>query len=354
VWEASGVVEATVASIETMQGPPMSENGPSIRERLVRLQDVRTVTGESTDVVATGFGGGDCGYDFRVGTRYLIVTHKRPTDGRATTSICSPTQPAAWSSPLKSYFENVSRPSPGATLSGTVRLRRGSTDLSGLRNEPVPGVRVLLDGPVQQRVESNRNGEFKFARLPAGDYTLTAEPPAGRMDLLPIPPRKLTLPNTHTCASVGLTTAVNRGIEGELGAYVAKGGTRKTTPEAPGQLKGYLETLSRPSPRATISSQIQAWKGPGRAKIGLPLPGVELVLTGPVRQTIESDAKGAFAFERLPVGEYLLTPEMPPGRPDLMPLRPVAASLPHTHACSSLSLIALSSSQPFRSEPRRD
>jgi hypothetical protein len=188
----------------------------------VRLQEVRTLTGESTDVVATGFGGGDCGYDFRVGTRYLIVTHKRPADGRATTSICSPTQPAAWSSSLKSYFENLSRPSAGATLSGTVRLRRGSTDFSGLRNEPVAGVRVLLDGPVQQRVESNRNGEFKFARLPAGDYTLTAEPPAGRMDLLPIPPRKLTLPNTHTCASVSLATAVNGGIEGELGAAASR------------------------------------------------------------------------------------------------------------------------------------
>jgi hypothetical protein len=222
VWNAAGVVEATVASIETVQGPPMSEKGPPIRERLVRLQDVRTLTGESTDVVATGFGGGDCGYDFRVGTRYLIVTHKRSTDGRATTSICSPTQPAAWSGPLKSYFENLSRPSPGATLSGTVRLLRGLTDLSGRPNVPVAGVRMLLDGPVQQRAESNRNGEFNFARLPAGDYTLTAEPPAGRLDLLPIPPRTLTLPNTHTCASVNLTTAVNGGIAAERGAAASR------------------------------------------------------------------------------------------------------------------------------------
>jgi hypothetical protein len=86
--------------------------------------------------------------------------------------------------------------------SGTVRLLRGSTGLAGRPNEPVAGVRVLLDGPVQQRAESNRNGEFKFARLPAGDYTLTAEPPAGRLDLLPIPARTLTLQHARARRSV--------------------------------------------------------------------------------------------------------------------------------------------------------
>lgn len=217
VWQSDGVIEATVASIETVLSPPVSEKDPRYNQRLVRLQDVRRWTGDSTDIVMTGMDAAVCGYDFRVGTRYLIAFHKRP-DGGAETSICTATQPA----------------------------------------------------------------------------------------------------------------------------------------ESPGPLKSYLETLSRPSRGATISGQIQAWKGPGRTKIGIPLPGVKLVLTGPVRQTVESDAKGAFAFERLPVGEYLLTPEMPPRRPDLMSLRPVGVSLPHTHACSSLSLIALSSSQPVRPELRRD
>ena len=217
VWQADGVIEATVTSIEIVETPPASDNGPRYIERRVRLHNVRRWAGGSTEVVMTGMGDGDCGYAFQVGTRYLIVLHTRP-DGLAGTGICSATQPA----------------------------------------------------------------------------------------------------------------------------------------DSPGPLKKYLESLTRPSPGATITGRIQAWKGPARAKIGVPLPGVRLLLTGPVERTIDSDTQGAFSFDHLPAGEYVLTPEMPPRRPDLMSLRPVAVSLPSTHACSTLMLIALSSSEPFRPEPRRD
>ena len=217
VWQADGVIEATVTSIEIVETPPTSDKGPRYAERRVRLHDVRRWAGGSTEVVMTGMGGGDCGYAFQVGTRYLIVLHTRP-DGLPGTGICSATQPA----------------------------------------------------------------------------------------------------------------------------------------DSPGPLKAYLASLAQPSPGATISGRIQIWKGPARARIGLPLSGVRLVLTGPVQRAVTSDKEGAFAFERLPAGEYVLTPEMPPGRPDLMSLRPVGVNLPDTHACSSLTLIALSSPAPFRTEPRRD
>jgi carboxypeptidase family protein len=216
VWNATGVVEATVTAIDSVESAPMWDGGPPMRERRVRLQNVQARIGNGTDEVVTGFGGGDCGYDFTVGTRYLIVFHRRPTDGKMTASICSPTQPASWPSAFRSYLDGLSTPSPGATVSGKVWLLRGAVDFSGQRNEPLPGVQVRLNGPVQQQAQSGRDGEFRFERLPAGDYTLVSELPSGRGELSPIRPSTLTLPNTHACGAVTLTTAVNGRIEGTV------------------------------------------------------------------------------------------------------------------------------------------
>jgi hypothetical protein len=265
VWTASSVVEATVSSIEITTGAPGRENSPPFRARLAHLKDVRVITGESIDVVATGFGGGDCGYDFQVGTRYLIVAHKGSPDDRATTGICSPTQPASWSSPFKSYLEGLSKPSRGATLSGDVQLLRGSLDFSQKRNEPVAGARVVLTGPVQLTAASDDDGEFKFEQLPAGQYTLSADVPAGRSFLAPIQPKALTILNTHACPAVTLTTAVNGLIEGIV------------VDEAGRAVRGAALNLRQVEPR-------NAWQ--------------------PDYRFARSDDTGSFRFDRLPAGSY--------------------------------------------------
>ena len=267
VWQASGVIEATVVSIETVEGPPMWENGPPISERLVRLKEVRTVLGAAPDAVATGFGGGDCGYDFRVGTRYLIVFHKRPSDGRMTAGICSPTQPASWPSPFRGYLEGLSKPSPGATLSGKVWLLHGTVDFSERRNEPLTGVQVRLSGPVQQQAESDRDGEFRFERLPAGDYTLVPELPSGRNELSPIQTSTLTLPNTHTCAAVTLTTAVNGILEGTV-----------------------VDETGRPVPDAAINLRLAEPRN--RAQ--------------PWYRFGKTDSTGTYRFDQLPPGRFVV------------------------------------------------
>ena len=267
VWNATGVVEATVSAIEMVEGPPMYENGPRILERRARLQNVRAVIGEATEDVSTGIGGGDCGYGFTVGTRYLIVLHKRPADGKITTSICSPTQPASWPSPFRSYLEGLSRPSPGATLSGKVWLLRGSVDFSERRNEPLAGVRVRLSGPVQQQAESDHDGEFRFDRLPAGDYTLVPELPIGRNELAPIRTSALTLPNTHACAAVTLTTAVNGVLEGSV-----------------------VDESGRPVPDAAIN--LRQAEPQNRAQ--------------PEYRSGRTDATGTYRFEQLPPGRFVV------------------------------------------------
>jgi hypothetical protein len=99
VWQASGIVEATVVAIEDSRAG----------ELLVRLEGVRPIIGEPSDTVVTGADSAMCGYKFNVGTRYLIVMHRRQSDGRATTSICSPTQPVSSS---RASVKDAAPPAP--------------------------------------------------------------------------------------------------------------------------------------------------------------------------------------------------------------------------------------------------
>ena len=42
-------------------------------------------------VIETGLGGGDCGYDFRRGSDYIVYASKKPGGGLSA-SICTPTR----------------------------------------------------------------------------------------------------------------------------------------------------------------------------------------------------------------------------------------------------------------------
>jgi len=44
--------------------------------------------------VFSGSGGGDCGFQFTQGVRYLLFLYREP-EGRLTTSICTPSAPSA-------------------------------------------------------------------------------------------------------------------------------------------------------------------------------------------------------------------------------------------------------------------
>src|SRR5437899_3301642 len=49
-------------------------------------------------LIATGSGGGDCGYPFRIGETYLVDAYQN--EGALSTGICAITRPAAASTPV--------------------------------------------------------------------------------------------------------------------------------------------------------------------------------------------------------------------------------------------------------------
>ena len=95
-WKAGVVFSGVVSDISAVR-----LRGEQHYRRRVRFRVEQTWRGTAATEVYTGLGGGDCGFRFVRGERYLVFADI--ADGRAMTSICSSTGPAlmlaGWSDP---------------------------------------------------------------------------------------------------------------------------------------------------------------------------------------------------------------------------------------------------------------
>ncbi len=143
----------------------------------VRFSAVDLLRGASkldkTMSVYTGSGGGDCGYPFAVGSRYLVYAFQ--SGGRLTTGICSQTAPAAMVS---------------ATIRELTMLRdHGSTDSlfgnigvapNGLSFESLLTIKPLANMTVHARGKNSVHfsaltdgqGGYAFASIPDSEYAI--------------------------------------------------------------------------------------------------------------------------------------------------------------------------------------
>src|SRR5271156_2958977 len=103
-WHASHadeVFEGTVSSVELVWILSSARVGDVIpadlEEDLPRMRVTFQVLhtykgGQQTQVqIETGYGGGDCGFSFEVGERYLVYANRDNESGELSTSICSGT-----------------------------------------------------------------------------------------------------------------------------------------------------------------------------------------------------------------------------------------------------------------------
>ena len=79
----------------------------------------RGVRGPTVDLW-TGMGRGDCGFDFKVGSRYVIYASRR-ADGALSTGICSRTRLVSEAADDLAYLASVPASATGARLSGTIK-----------------------------------------------------------------------------------------------------------------------------------------------------------------------------------------------------------------------------------------
>lgn len=199
ILTAEALFAATVTAIQS----PASGLG----ERIIRLSDVRVVRGTAAPDRLVTMAGDTCGYDFKVGTRYLVDA-RQFQPGRFGASSCGNTRPLADAKGLLAFLA-ATRPELRPRLWGRVISARADQFLrTASAPSPVAGAVVTVSGPVTRAMTTSDDGDYSFAvrDLPLGTYTVSVEVPASRTDIGAPPGATVTFGPHVECAS--LTVAV--------------------------------------------------------------------------------------------------------------------------------------------------
>lgn len=201
---ASAVFVGTVTA-ERMNKQPKQDERTEIDwiPRAVKFsveQAYSGVTGTEVEVF-TGRGGGDCGYGFKIGQRYLVYAYR--SEDKLTTSICTRTRLFSNATEDLAFLGTLSSARPGVTIYGSI-----SRD-DGRKDEPLSSeILITIEGESQRKeVRPDAEGRFRVSGLPPGKYKVT-----------------LHLPDALTTwKSEGEITVSDRGC-GAVGWYISDNG----------------------------------------------------------------------------------------------------------------------------------
>jgi hypothetical protein len=128
----------------------------------------------------TGIGGGDCGYDFKIGEQYLIYAYRdQQKKEMLSTNVCTRTRPVRNADEDFEYIRGLSKASPGGWVSGEV-FKSGWTQEKPL---PIEGVKVTVEGQGKSLIlATDGDGKFHASSLPEGSYKVRVAPPEGFSD----------------------------------------------------------------------------------------------------------------------------------------------------------------------------
>ena len=129
--------------------------------------------------IYTGMGGGDCGYDFKVGTSYLV--YASAYQGKFVSTICSSTAPAARMRHIIQQLRALQRGERVADLFGLIGTSPISIADDPLELKPLAKkqVRVIGARGLERSTTTDDHGVFLFKTLPVDTYRLEVDPPTG-------------------------------------------------------------------------------------------------------------------------------------------------------------------------------
>jgi hypothetical protein len=147
-----------------------------------------TVSGEVD--VYTGLGGGDCGFNFARGQKYLVFAGT--FQGRLNTGICSPTKRLADAAIELAYLNDASTSPDRGRVFGEAKL----WDRDG--GSPAANRKVTIRGESLDRsVTTDAAGKFEVESVPAGKYQVELSPPKGWSGGGPL---TIEMPDARACA----------------------------------------------------------------------------------------------------------------------------------------------------------
>jgi hypothetical protein len=168
--QASAVFVGSVLSVSSLKAENRLAQS-SFGRVLIRLsihQAFFGVKGQEVEV-ATGMGGGDCGYVFERGASYLVYAHRESEKGKLSTSICTRTRPLGDAGEDLAYLREAIKDKPGVMIYGEVRrYHPKGGEPSSL---PLANLTVTIKGKNgERRVTTGEDGKYQVSDLQAGKY----------------------------------------------------------------------------------------------------------------------------------------------------------------------------------------
>jgi len=118
--------------------------------------------------VFTGYGGGDCGYEFKIGQRYLVYAYRHKE--KLTTSICTRTKSFINANEDLAFLGTLPSSVPGVTIYGTVT----HSESEALGSD----VLITIDGDSERKeIRPDGKGHFRVSGLRAGKYKVSVRLP---------------------------------------------------------------------------------------------------------------------------------------------------------------------------------
>jgi hypothetical protein len=129
--------------------------------------------------VSTGRGGGDCGYGFKLGTRYVVYAYLYSKTNRLTTGICSRTKPLDDAREDLDFLRSLEAQSPGVSIHGRVsRVRQDIPKGGSAPVGPLAGMGLVVEGERERReVLTDDDGRYSLAGLAPGKFKVTLQLP---------------------------------------------------------------------------------------------------------------------------------------------------------------------------------
>ena len=210
---ASAVFVGTVTGSRT---PPRSgrEDGHPHVYRFSVAEAFSGVEGAEAEV-ATGTGGGDCGYEFRRGETYLVYAYRTEKGAYLATGICTRTRPLAEAAPDLDFLRALPGRAAGVIISGAVeRVRQRVTEDDSVPLGGVADAALVVEGEgVRRELRADARGRFSVNGLKPGAYKLKLSLPE---ELTTYQPERELRVSDRGCAVVLYTVVDNGRVSGTL------------------------------------------------------------------------------------------------------------------------------------------
>jgi hypothetical protein len=165
--------------------------------------------------VGTGMGSSDCGYDFKLGQRYVVYAYTAGKSDRLGTGTCSRTAPYEKADEDIQFLRTLASQNQGVSISGEVK-RRLHDVAKGTSTEigPLAAASLVVESDGERReVRTDAAGRYSLNGLRPGKYKVTLQLPD---ELIVYPAEHEITVADRGCATVSYQVIDNGRVSGKV------------------------------------------------------------------------------------------------------------------------------------------